>query len=60
MKMKIESVFVGSATSGRPMGAGRLYGDKELFAWQRTAMAERARQARNDGEKWRIEMRRYA
>ena len=56
--IKIESVFVGAATSGRPMGAGLLYSDKEMFAWQRSAMAERARKARIDGEKWRIEVRR--
>ena len=56
--IKIESVFVGAVTGGRLLGSGLLYADKEIFKAQRDAMAERAKQARRDGNKGRIEVRR--
>lgn len=46
--IRIESVFVGADTSGRPLGNGRLYADKALFQRQRDTMAERAKVARVD------------
>lgn len=53
--VKIDSVFVGAATSGRPLGDGKFYAtDKELFRPQRDTMAARAKAARAAGQRDRI------